>query len=76
LFTIDLEKYLALADSSADFLQDCRFLKYLRIIRQESKDRFRLRDYHPLWFRFPADFANEVFVDWTLLSIAQKLITL
>jgi len=68
--------YLALADSSADFLQDCRFLKYLRIIKLGSKDRFRLRDYHPLWFRFPADFANEVFVLWTSSLIAQRLITL
>ena len=54
--------YLALADSSAYFLQGCRFLKYSRIIRQGSKDRFHLQDYHLLWFLFPENSVNEVFV--------------
>ena len=54
--------YLALADSSAYFLQGYLFLKYSRIIRQGSKDRFHLQDYHLLWFLFPENSVNEVFV--------------
>ena len=60
LFTIDLQKYLALAVSSAGFPQAFRVLKYSRTITKE-KICFRLQGYYLLSLCFPANSANIFF---------------
>ena len=57
LFTIDLIRYLALAVSSARFTPAIVVLGYSGTQTTELKD-FRVRDYYPLRFSFPADSPN------------------
>ena len=54
--------YLALAVSSAGFPPAIHVLGYSRMTIKEIK-YFRLRDYHPLWCRFPATSSNTLFFD-------------
>ena len=61
-FTIDLKKYLALPVSSGRFTQAIRVLSYSRTTTKELY-YFRVRDYYPLGFCFPADSANNTICD-------------
>jgi len=53
LFTIGLQKYLALAVSSAGFLRATRVSKYSRTVTKELM-QFRVRGRYPLGLRVPA----------------------
>ena len=50
------QKYLALPDGAGGFPQDFSCPVVLRNIA--VKEKLRLRDYHPLWFSFPANSAS------------------
>ena len=68
LFTIGLEKYLDLPVSSGGFPRAFRVPGYLRT---ETKKIFcfRLWDYHPLGFGFPADQSNKKFDNFSDINI-------
>ncbi len=65
LFTIDHKTYLAFPDSPGCFLQDYRNSKYSRLYTKRIF-RFRVQDFHPLWFGFPADSASKRFCNLSL----------
>ena len=56
-FTIGFYRYLALPVSSGRFPQAIRVLRYSRMTIKEL-DRFKIQDYHLLWFFFPEDSSN------------------
>ena len=35
---------------------------------------FRIRDYYPLWFFFPEDFANKIAKNWRLFRVRSPLL--
>ena len=35
---------------------------------------FRIRDYYPLWFLFPKDFANKIAKSWRLFRVRSPLL--
>ena len=67
LFTIDLQKYLALAVSSAGFPQGIRVLRYSRRVTKKTYN-FHLRGCHPLWLGFPADSINYIFFNFPSIN--------
>ncbi len=50
------KEYLALGDGPPRFVQDCTCPALLRILL--AKPSLRIRDYHPLWWSFPAHFCS------------------
>ena len=50
------KEYLALGDGPPRFVQDCTCPALLRILL--ARPSLRIRDYHPLWWSFPAHFCS------------------